>query len=150
MDNLNEGHVNIMDELDSISETFFRYKNKQMEKKYDDIPLKMNVNKYQILKSIYMNKECIVADLVKKLELTSGATTLILNKLEEENLIARSRSTADRRLVFLELTDEGRRVYDILSKKRAEFLLKILNPLSAGEKDEFIRLFKKIADGLDQ
>lgn len=48
-----------------------------------------------------------VAELARVCEVDAGAMTRMLDRLEAKNLIRRVRSTADRRVVNLELTDEG-------------------------------------------
>jgi DNA-binding MarR family transcriptional regulator len=51
------------------------------------------------------------ADLCKGLSYDAGAMTRMLDRLEAKGLIRRSRSAQDRRLMHLELTDEGRAAY---------------------------------------
>jgi DNA-binding MarR family transcriptional regulator len=51
------------------------------------------------------------ADLCKLITYDAGAMTRMLDRLESKGLITRSRSAHDRRLVHLELTDEGRAAY---------------------------------------
>lgn len=48
-----------------------------------------------------------VAELARECEVDAGAMTRMLDRLEAKNLIRRVRSTDDRRVVNLELTDEG-------------------------------------------
>lgn len=51
------------------------------------------------------------ADLCKGISYDAGAMTRMLDRLEAKGLVRRSRSVHDRRLMNLELTDEGRAVY---------------------------------------
>jgi MarR family multiple antibiotic resistance transcriptional regulator len=51
------------------------------------------------------------ADLCKGISYDAGAMTRMLDRLEGKGLIRRSRSVHDRRLVHLELTEEGRAAY---------------------------------------
>jgi DNA-binding MarR family transcriptional regulator len=51
------------------------------------------------------------ADLCKGISYDAGAMTRMLDRLESKGLIRRSRSTHDRRLMYLELTEEGRGAY---------------------------------------
>jgi len=51
------------------------------------------------------------ADLCKGISYDAGAMTRMLDRLEAKGLIRRSRSAQDRRLMHLELTEEGRSVY---------------------------------------
>ncbi|WP_230483187.1 MarR family winged helix-turn-helix transcriptional regulator [Sphingomonas sp. Leaf21] len=52
------------------------------------------------------------AELARHLCHDTGATTRILDTLEERGLVERSRSTTDRRVVRLSLTDQGKIVTD--------------------------------------
>lgn len=51
------------------------------------------------------------SDLCKGISYDAGAMTRMLDRLESKGLIRRNRSTEDRRLMHLELTEEGRAVY---------------------------------------
>ena len=51
------------------------------------------------------------ADLCKGISYDAGAMTRMLDRLEAKGLIRRSRSAQDRRLMNLELTEEGRAAY---------------------------------------
>ena len=51
------------------------------------------------------------SDLCKGISYDAGAMTRMLDRLESKGLIRRNRSTQDRRLMHLELTEEGRAVY---------------------------------------
>jgi DNA-binding MarR family transcriptional regulator len=51
------------------------------------------------------------SDLCKGISYDAGAMTRMLDRLEGKGLIRRNRSVQDRRLMHLELTDEGRATY---------------------------------------
>jgi DNA-binding MarR family transcriptional regulator len=51
------------------------------------------------------------SDLCKGISYDAGAMTRMLDRLESKGLIQRSRCSSDRRLVHLELTEEGRAVF---------------------------------------
>ncbi|MBV9345474.1 MAG: MarR family transcriptional regulator [Gammaproteobacteria bacterium] len=51
------------------------------------------------------------ADLCKTISYDAGAMTRMLDRLEKKGLIRRHRSQEDRRLMYLELTEEGRAAY---------------------------------------
>ena len=51
------------------------------------------------------------ADLCKGISYDAGAMTRMLDRLESKGLIRRTRSAEDRRLMHLELTEEGRAAY---------------------------------------
>ncbi len=58
---------------------------------------------------IAAGRSCTAAALAQELEVNAGAMTRTLDRLEKKGLLLRRRSANDRRLVMLELTEEGRR-----------------------------------------
>jgi DNA-binding MarR family transcriptional regulator len=71
------------------------------------------------------------ADLCKGISYDAGAMTRMLDRLESKGLIRRSRSAHDRRLMILELTDEGRAAYPRMRE------------ISMGVANRFLRGFTK-------
>lgn len=57
---------------------------------------------------LYHGDAKTVAELARECELDAGAMTRLLDRLEAKGLVARVRSSEDRRVVNLELTKEGR------------------------------------------
>jgi DNA-binding MarR family transcriptional regulator len=60
------------------------------------------------LLKLFMGKGSTVAELARNCELDAGAMTRLLDRLEAKGLCRRVRSVADRRVVNIELTEEGR------------------------------------------
>lgn len=60
------------------------------------------------LLKLYMGHASTVAELARHSNLDVGAMTRTLDRLEAKGLVKRVRSSEDRRVVNLELTDEGR------------------------------------------
>ncbi|MEP7058163.1 MAG: MarR family transcriptional regulator [Caldimonas sp.] len=63
-----------------------------------------------------------VAELARDLEMDPGAMTRLLDRLEAKGLCTRVRSTDDRRVVNLALTDEGRKAADKVPVALAEVM----------------------------
>src|SRR6478609_8614876 len=60
------------------------------------------------LLKLYMGSATTVAELARECRLDAGGMTRLLDRLESKGLVRRVRSSEDRRVVNLELTDEGR------------------------------------------
>lgn len=60
-----------------------------------------------VLHRIWDLERCTMSDLKRDLEVTTGAITGLIDRLEGQGLVARRPSQEDRRVVFLELTKEG-------------------------------------------
>ncbi len=78
------------------------------------------------LHKLHMGQAATVAELARECQLDNGAMTRLLDRLEAKGLCRRVRSVADRRVVNIELTDEGRiaaeQVPYILSRVQNEHL----------------------------
>jgi DNA-binding MarR family transcriptional regulator len=57
---------------------------------------------------LYMGHATTVAELARECQLDTGAMTRLLDRLEAKGLCRRVRSLSDRRVVNIELTEEGR------------------------------------------
>ena len=60
------------------------------------------------LLKLHMGVASTVAEVARECKLDTGATTRLLDRLEAKGLVARVRSSEDRRVVNLELTPEGK------------------------------------------
>jgi len=75
-------------------------------------PLELSAAQYIIIANLAQpDGPRSAADLCKGISYDAGAMTRMLDRLESKGLIRRSRSEHDRRLVSLELTEEGRAAY---------------------------------------
>jgi DNA-binding MarR family transcriptional regulator len=87
-----------------------------------------------------------VAELARECLLDTGAMTRLLDRLEAKGLCRRVRSLADRRVVNIELTDEGRaaaeQVPHILSRVQNEHLA----GFSAAEWEQLKGYLRRILD----
>jgi DNA-binding MarR family transcriptional regulator len=94
-------------------------------------------------------KEChTVAGLARELELDPGAMTRSLDRLEAKGLVRRERSTEDRRVVNLVMTDEGRQVARQVPPVMAEVLNNHLRGFSEDEWKQLIALLTRmVANG---
>jgi DNA-binding MarR family transcriptional regulator len=89
-----------------------------------------------------------VASLVRELESDAGATTRLLDRLEAKGLCRRERSSEDRRVVMLSLTDEGMRLTTKLTAVLADVFNAHLQGFSEDEWRLLLSLLQRmIANG---
>jgi len=82
--------------------------------------------------------------LAEHLELSSGAMTNRLDRLEEAGLIERLRDPDDRRGVQVELTAPGREAYEQTTTAQAEKEALVASALSAREKKDLNALLRRM------
>jgi DNA-binding MarR family transcriptional regulator len=94
-------------------------------------------------------KDCdTVAALARELDLDPGAMTRALDRLEAKGLVLRERSTEDRRVVRLRLTEEGRKIARKVPPVMAEVLNQHLAGFSEAEWKQLLALLARmVANG---
>ncbi len=86
--------------------------------------------------------------LCRRLDVSTGAMTNRLDKLERAGLVARERDPRDRRGVLLEITDGGRERVSAYIDRGAHRERELLGGLSAAEKRRLNVLLAKLLDSL--
>ncbi|HEY8117859.1 MAG TPA: MarR family transcriptional regulator [Methylophilaceae bacterium] len=83
------------------------------------------------------------ADLSRCGGVETSTMTRMLDRLESKGLIIRKRSESDRRIIFLELTDEGKRLVSEVPNLLAESLNQHLRGFNQQELDTLKSLLKR-------
>ena len=83
-------------------------------------------------------------ELSNALELSSGAMTNRLDRLEQAGFVRRARDPEDRRGVKVELTDEGRRVWTDAASAQAQKEIRVASALTKREQQQLNVLLRKL------
>ena len=81
---------------------------------------------------LYIGSATTAAELARACRLDAGAMTRMLDRLEAKGLLRRERSAADRRVITISLTDEGRaaakEIPEVLSRVQNAYLADFSEP----------------------
>lgn len=80
---------------------------------------------------------------------TTGGITLRVDRLVKAGLVERERDTADRRIVYTRLTDEGLAVVDSVAGDHFAKETRMLGGLSRREQGQLARLLSKLETSID-
>lgn len=98
------------------------------------------------LLKLHMGTASSVAEVARECQLDAGSMTRLLDRLEAKGLVRRLRTSKDRRVVNLELTDEGREA----AKQIPQVLCRVQNAhlqgFSSDEWDTLKILLRRILD----
>jgi DNA-binding MarR family transcriptional regulator len=94
----------------------------------------------------YGNAQQTAAELANLLNQDTGAMTRMLDRLQAKGLVKRSRSSTDRRVVHVELTEAGKRLFPQLPKVSAAVLNRILADFSAKEVQQLTKLLSRVLE----
>ncbi|MED4719082.1 MarR family transcriptional regulator [Bacillus atrophaeus] len=87
-----------------------------------------------------------VSELRKRLDLTSGAATIAINRLIEGQYIKRERDQGDRRVVRLSMTDKGMEIYQKLNDQFQVTYSQLFKDFSAEELEQFLIFFNRMKE----
>ncbi|WP_320784820.1 MarR family winged helix-turn-helix transcriptional regulator [Streptomyces sp. CRN 30] len=88
-----------------------------------------------------------MADLAERLEVVPRAVTTLVDALETSGKVRRVPDQANRRVIRIELTDDGRTALSELRHARRSAAEEILAPLTAGQRAVLGQLLDTLVDG---
>ncbi len=87
----------------------------------------------------------MMRSLAEHLGVAVNSMTNLVDNLEQKGLAHRTRSAIDRRVIHVELTDEGKKAYVAASNAKFLFHRALLSVLTEDEQEIMLVLFRKIA-----
>ena len=96
------------------------------------------------LETLYHKGPMLVGELQRKMLISSGGITYVVDQLAAKGLVTRRPSEADRRAIWAELTPAGRRLMDRVFPLHASAIQHALQGLTRREQEEAIRLLRKL------
>ncbi len=104
----------------------------------------LQLSEFGILEILLHKGSLPINAIGQKILLTSGSMTAAVNRLEKKGLVTRERDPQDGRCFRVHLTETGRDVIELAFERHAANLEKVVSVLTAAERDELVRLLKKI------
>jgi DNA-binding MarR family transcriptional regulator len=98
-----------------------------------------------VLKMLEGLGDLSLSDLSERIRAQNSTVTGIIDRMEREGLVLRSRSTEDRRVVRIKLTDKGARIARDIAVEPMEIFRSALESLTPAEMSDLLRILTKIA-----
>lgn len=89
-------------------------------------------------------------ELSKKMLVSGGNITCVIDNLEKENLVERIQSKKDRRAIMVRLTPKGQRFFKEKFIHHAKFITTISSVLTMAEQNQLASLLKKFGLALQE
>lgn len=103
-----------------------------------------------ILRHLERSGQTKASDLARVSGLSPGAVTQVCDELVSEELVVRTRSRDDRRVVQHEITDKGRRIMDSIVQERCEMLQMLLRQVDPNDAIAFVRVIGQLVKVLER
>jgi MarR family 2-MHQ and catechol resistance regulon transcriptional repressor len=103
---------------------------------------------FGVLEALYHLGPLPLGELAEKLLVTGGNVTYVMDRLEEQGLVSRERSSADRRVVRAQLTDAGARLVGEVFPGHAAAVAELACTLDASDQEALRDLLKRLGKGI--
>jgi DNA-binding MarR family transcriptional regulator len=100
-------------------------------------PLNITSAQFKIIIGIAHERASTLSEFARFFDYDPGAMKRLIDRVEEKGLIRRAPSLVDRRLIHLELTEEGRAMYPLIMRAVSKVNKKMLEGFSDVETAQF-------------
>lgn len=139
-------------ELD-IKETIARYEeanfrvNRRLNAMIrEQLPEQLTIDQFATLRYLRSHECSTSSELADIFCVGKSSITAIITRLFDKSLIERIQGEKDRRVTYITLTDEGKRLCDLMEEKIQDILAHYIQYFDEKEARTFIETFEKLAD----
>lgn len=136
--------------VNNLEETVFdmmdQFKILFSEELWENILLNCTKNEMFVLMWLYRNEEVNMSSIADYLNVPLNTATGIVSRMEKKGMVKRVRSQADKRVVTIEMTDQGLTQIDLIMKEYLKYGQRILKDLSLEEMQLLNKLMSKVVD----
>lgn len=104
----------------------------------------LNPTEFAVLELLYHKGAQPLQQIGEKILIASGSITYVVDKLEKKELVQRRACPNDRRVIYAHLTEKGTQLISDIFPSHELVIHDSLRMLTAQEKDELLKLLKKI------
>jgi len=104
----------------------------------------LSLPEFAILEALYHRGRMVLGDLQRRILVSSGGITFLVDRLAAKGLVVRQECPEDRRAKYVSLTREGARLIRELFPSHARVLNEAMRGLSRSEQQEATRLLKSL------
>ncbi len=105
-------------------------------------------SQFAMLTYIMNSPDCKMSDLGKAFDVKLSSITGMIDRLENEGFLKRTRDAADRRVVHVNVTAKGDRAVKDMKQKQKKHMSFILELLTDNERQCMVNIIRKISDAI--
>lgn len=111
----------------------------------------LSLTEFAILEVLYHRGRMVLGEIQRRILVSSGGITFLVDRLAEKGLVVRQECPEDRRAKYVALTREGTRIIREVFPSHAQALVEAMRGLSVAEQQEATALLRSLgltaADG---
>lgn len=110
----------------------------------DIIQQGMKPSEFAVLELLYHKGPTPLSEVARRILLTTGSVTHVIDQMEKQGLVKRVSCEEDRRVLYATLTEAGRARIETSFPPHAERIRQAVSGLDAGEQTQLTQLLKKL------
>ena len=107
---------------------------------------KISVTEIHTLEAISKSSSGTMSEVAAALRITMSTLTISINRLEKKQLVQRSRGVNDRRIVYVTLTQEGRRLVEAHRRFHRRMIHEVVQDLNEDELQRTVQAIGRLKD----
>jgi MarR family transcriptional regulator, 2-MHQ and catechol-resistance regulon repressor len=104
----------------------------------------LTFTEFAILEALYHKGRMLLGEVQKRILVSSGGITFLIDKLEKRGLVERALCDSDRRARYAQLTPAGRTLMDEIFPGHAEAIRRAMSGLGLADQRQAIELLKTL------
>jgi DNA-binding MarR family transcriptional regulator len=129
-----------LDRMEELTFRFMRHFHSRVEEQGCISP-----SQYFLMRTLSDQGSMTVSDMAQHLDTSVAGATGLIDRLEKAGWVDRRRDEADRRLVHVALTVEGKTRFTESATLRRAVMAEVLGVLTPNEMEQLVGLYEKIA-----
>jgi DNA-binding MarR family transcriptional regulator len=109
--------------------------------------LQLTRGQFYLLRHLYKRERLMITEMADWMNVRPATMSPIIDRMENNNLVTRTKDLKDRRIVFVELTEDGKRLVLDMETTWRQILASHLSRLTLEEQELIIALLEKFASG---
>lgn len=106
----------------------------------------LNVTEFSVLEVLYLNGKQTMHQIGDSIFVSSGSLTYVINKLEQKGLLKRNACLNDRRVIHVELTNNGISLMNEIMPDHRNFINYMFESLNEEESQTIVKLLGKVSE----
>ncbi|MBO4514183.1 MAG: MarR family transcriptional regulator [Lachnospiraceae bacterium] len=137
-------------ELQKIIESVEEIKELLSSDLWNNIFLNCSKNEVLIFWLLYQKGEVNMSEIAEYVHVPLNTATGIVNRMEKNEMIVRTRSKEDKRVVLIAFSEKGMAQFQSLLNEVFRYGIKVMDSLTPEEMDLFFKMITKVKDVLRQ
>jgi MarR family transcriptional regulator, 2-MHQ and catechol-resistance regulon repressor len=104
----------------------------------------LTLAEFAVIEALYHKGPLLLGEVQKKILVSSGGVTYLVDRLEQRGFVERQLCAEDRRARYAALTESGKAFMDQIFPEHADCIAEVANALSPDEQIELTRMLRNL------